>query len=135
MQTKGVPGEYLHYVSTERDLLFNGDKCIRYRHPRNVCKCHLPLREKGQDEAAVSSNITSSKTWSINGKTFLRPKTEGKGLMLSAFQSATIGFGDKLTIQQLKEVNDYRASCVPPRPPLRESPEIVHFEFGKTGEV
>ena len=75
---------------------------------------HKPLGSKpliilGQDEAIYKQFSFRSKCWTgPSGKTSLMPKTDGQGLMVSAFTSREFGFGYDLSPKQLKIVNEYR---------------------------
>ena len=68
-----------------------------------------PLIIFGQDEAIYKQFSFRSKCWiGPSGETPLMPKTDGQGLMVSAFTSREFGFGYDLNETQLKIVNDYR---------------------------
>ena len=68
-----------------------------------------PLLIFGQDESIVSQFLSWSRHWvDPTGKRVLMPKTEGEGLMLSAYQSREFGFSYRLSQQQLDQVNLWR---------------------------
>ena len=63
----------------------------------------------GQDESVFSQFSFNGKQWvSPDGKRAILPKSNGMGIMISAFQSREFGFGLELTPQQLKAINDYQ---------------------------
>ena len=89
----------------------------------------------------------NGKQWvSPDGKRAILPKSNGMGIMISAFQSREFGFGLELTPEQLKAINDYRKlpdHCeyfdkkaaedvygTAKKPELKTSPFVVEFEFG-----
>jgi two-component sensor histidine kinase len=62
----------------------------------------------------------SARTWSILGKTKLRPKKEGMGIMVSAVFDEWRGFGLQLTESEVNLINNVREAAallagVPPR--------------------
>ena len=78
---------------------------------------------------------------------FIRPKDDGHGVMVSAFQSREFGFGLDVTEADLKEVNrrrqgvryrdtqaalDTRKSEY--KPPLTTSPFDKEFEYGQNAD-
>ena len=108
------------------------DKSCRFGHDPVTCLCHLVLLLYGQDESIFKPFQFSRMAWTKNGKRALRPKGDGQGIMVSAFQSDHDGIGLTLTDEQLRTVNELRAAAQPPRPPLTELPGVRLFEYGKS---
>ena len=52
-----------------------------------------PIIHLGQDEATYKAFCLPADSWSMDDFTFLRPKSDGPGLMLSAFVGAPFHFG------------------------------------------
>jgi hypothetical protein len=121
LTSTGLPGMVL-------DLPVARAPC-QFRHTAENCKCHLPIMHLGQDEAIYRENAMSKKVWKINGKSYLRPKNEGSGYMLSAVQGCISGFGLPLTAGQLEEVN-IRCATVG-KQALQHSPGVEYIEYGK----
>jgi hypothetical protein len=71
-----------------------------------------PIMIIGQDESVFAQYLLGSKTWvGPKGQRPLLPKSEGEGYMLSAFVSRELGFGRKLTGDELtKIINNERES-------------------------
>lgn len=80
MKTFGRPGECIYDLGSPEW----SDFVCHHRHDSTDCKCKLPIYHIGQDEAAFKQCALPSRTWSVKGKTKLRPKTEGIGIMVSA---------------------------------------------------
>ena len=94
-----------HPSFTERDDLHPFGGNVSVRKPSDA----KPLLIFGQDECIFKQFALCNKTWvGPNGKTPLVPKSDGQGLMVSAFVSREYGFGWDLTKSQLKLVNKYR---------------------------
>jgi hypothetical protein len=121
LTSTGLPGMVLELPAPQTPC--------KFRHSKENCKCHLPLLHLGQDEAIYKENAMSKKVWKIDGKSYLRPKTEGSGFMASAVQGCVSGFGLPVTAAQLELVNSRRATVA--KPPLEESPGVVFIEYGK----
>ena len=90
----------------------------------------------GQDEAIFKQWARASKAWTFGGAFGLRKKTDGPGLMISAFQDEHRGFGLSISDEELQLVNANRAgkfyfSDGKPKPPLTESPGIRTLDYGK----
>ena len=133
MSTFGRPGEYFFDLGSPNWLDFD----CHHRHDESVCKCKLPIYHIGQDEAVFKQFAMPSKTWSVKGKTKLRPKTEGMGIMVSAVFDEWRGFGLPLTESEILLVNTTReARCIAdgttPRPKIQsgESPGLIFFQYG-----
>ena len=63
----------------------------------------------GQDECIFNQFTLCRRYWvNKDGKRAILPKTEGMGIMISAFKSREFGFGFELTTEQLKRVNEFR---------------------------
>jgi hypothetical protein len=99
------------------------------RHPEGVCKCHLALYHIGQDEAIFKQNSLPAWNWTFQGKCKLRPKTDGQGIMVSAFWDEWRGIGFRMTPEELAKVNEWRAGEKKSR--LQHSPGLIFFEYGK----
>ena len=91
----------------------------------------------GQDEAVFKQFALPSRTWSVEGKTKLRPKTEGMGIMVSAVFDEWRGFGLPITESELLLINTHRESkalsegLTPPKKILSgESPGLIFFQYG-----
>ena len=125
------PGEFLFPIEVFKEML-EKDGC-QFRHNPAVCRCHLPVILLGQDESAYKEFSYSKKIWKVNGVSKLRPKNDGKSLMISAFQSAYRGFGFDLTKEELVVVNNYRRIKFN-RPPLVSSPGFRFLNMGKNNE-
>jgi hypothetical protein len=87
--------------------MLENDGC-QFGHDPTICRCHLPIIHLGQDESTYKEFSYSKKQWKVNGRAKIRPKNDGKSLMISAFQSAYRGFGFELTEEELSRVNKYR---------------------------
>ena len=133
MSTFSRPGEYFYDVGNPE---WSNFQC-HHRHVQSVCKCHLPIYHIGQDEAVFKQYALPSRTWSVQGKTKLRPKTEGMGVMVSAVFDEWRGFGLQLTEAEIALVNDTReaAATADGKVPRRrintgESPGLIFFQYG-----
>ncbi len=63
----------------------------------------------GHDEAIMKQYLLTNKHWTgPNGEKAISPKDEGLGIMISAFQSRELGFGMKITEEDLARINRYR---------------------------
>jgi len=97
------------------------------------CRCHLPLIHVGQDEAAFKSHALPKAIWIIGCVRGMRKKSDGIGLMASAFVDETLfGFGTELTAAQLATVNRYRAMLG--KAALTESPGRRFLDYGANKE-
>jgi hypothetical protein len=68
-----------------------------------------PIMLIGQDESVFAQYLLGSKTWiGPKGQRPLLPKSEGDGYMLSAFVSRELGFGRRLTADELTTINNER---------------------------
>ena len=66
------------------------------------------------------------------GEIKLRPKSEGVGVMVSAFQSEIDGFGIQLSAEKLAEINVKRVAAH--KVPLESSPGVRFLDYGKNKE-
>jgi hypothetical protein len=87
-------------------------------------------------------------TWTMpDGQKPIIPKDEGLGVMLSGIVSRELGFGLKVSHEDLQKVNKYRANKsysdvlaamekrgTTTKQPLETSPFIVEFEYGANAE-
>lgn len=94
-----------------------------------VCFCHLPAWHMGQDECIFKAYLREGKEWVVAGVRGLRKKTEGPGIMVSAFQDEIRGFGFEMTSEELARVNAFRS--VNGRPALKDTPGTRFLEYGK----
>ena len=137
MDTLGRPGDFYYDLQDERWQNF---KC-NYRHEACVCKCCLPLYHIGQDEAVFKQYALPSKVWKVEGKSKLRPKSDGQGIMVSAIVDEWRGFGLPMSIDEVNLVNRVReeaatAAGVPHRKLIEagQSPGLLFFNYGKGKE-
>jgi hypothetical protein len=108
MTTYGRPGEYFYDIGSQEWSCF----LCHHRHNPNVCRCNRPIYHIGQDEAVFKQFAMSARTWSILGKTKLRPKPEGMGIMVSAVFDEWRGFGLQLTESEVNLINNVRGTPV-----------------------
>ncbi|CAM9528160.1 unnamed protein product, partial [Sphacelaria rigidula] len=64
----------------------------------------------GQDECIFKAYLGEGKEWEIAGVRGIRKKTEGPGIMVSAFQDEIRGFGFEMTGDELARVNAFRST-------------------------
>ena len=107
-----------------------------------------PLISFGHDECIFKQFPMPTKQWyGPNKETFIRPKDDGHGIMISAFQSREFGFGLDVTEADLKEVNrrregfryrDTQAALETRKSeykaPLTTSPFVREFEYGQNAD-
>ncbi|KAG7350939.1 hypothetical protein IV203_029977 [Nitzschia inconspicua] len=107
-----------------------------------------PLEFIGQDECVFFQNLVCSKNWvGSNGERPLLPKSEGDGVMLSAFQSRLTGFGREMSTDELQKVNEERLNKTywdgeaalevlksTSKPPLTASPFVRKLLIGINNE-
>jgi hypothetical protein len=120
---------------------------LSIRKPPNM----KPLILFGHDECIFKQFTMPGKQWyGPNRETYIVPKDDGMGIMISAFQSREFGFGMPLTSNQLQQVNatrlgrkykDERAAIDTRKDkeqgfkqPLTESPFVREFEYGANSE-
>ena len=83
-------------------------KC-KERHLYVNCKCHLELREYGQDESIYRSGDHPSSRWGIDGRSYPISKSQGISKMVSAFKDySKQGLRLKLSSDELIAVNTCR---------------------------
>ena len=135
--------DFLHEVADEMGFGIMGGNVSERRPPMSK-----PVIIFGQDECVFNQFLLSGKQWvGPDGHRALLPKTDGMGLMLSAFQSRETGFGMKLSALQLDEINESRrgknyvdldaAMAIngqAMKKDLKESPFVVYFELGSNNE-
>ena len=126
LNSKGYPGDYYFEKGDERWTMF---KCL-HRHEKSTCKCCCPLYHIGQDEAVFKQNALPAYFWSVNGRSKLRPKTEGQGIMVSAVWDEFRGFGLPLTSEEVEKVNRARETSGIPLIKEGESPGLIFFQYG-----
>jgi hypothetical protein len=108
-----------------------------------------PIMIIGQDESVFAQYLLGSKTWvGPKGQRPLLPKSEGEGYMLSAFVSRELGFGRKMTGDELTKINnerrigktykDIQAATeilkTHQKPLLTESPFVKYLYIGSNNE-
>ena len=136
--------EFLHDVAKEMGCsLMGGDLSVR--KPESPSK---PLMIFGQDESVFNQYLLGNRQWvGPEGQRALLPKTDGLGLMLSAFQSRETGFGLKLSSIQIGEINETRRNKnyvdvdaaiaingQAMKKDLKDSPFVIYFELGANCE-
>jgi hypothetical protein len=124
-----LPGEVLLTLQQ-----MEGNYKHNYCGHTEKCLCNKMAYHIGQDESCFKEHATTNKEWKVDGKGHLRPKSDGRTEMISAFQDCWRGFGFDMTDQELQAVNAFRALQVPPRPALQASPGIVHFTPGSNND-
>ena len=79
-------------------------------HRDTTCRCHLPIKHWGHDEAVFWCNLLSNKEWTIDGERQLRPKNPGSGVMVSAFVSEEKerGFGIHVSNEEWEKLKPIR---------------------------
>ncbi len=112
LQSTGHPGEYLHSRAEMMKRAKPGGEC-RYGHPAHKCNCGLPVLHIGQDESIYKKDQKPVRVWKIDGQSALRSKHDGPSLMVNGYQDQTRGFGVRLSLQELAEVNEQRAWQTP----------------------
>ena len=114
-------------------------KC-EWKHDYARCKCHLELREYGQDESTYHSGDNPSSRWAVSGRSYAINKSKGVARMVSAFKDYTSrGMCLKMSEAELEVVNEDRVGKKykdggKPMEPLKESPGIVVIEPTKDGD-
>ena len=107
-----------------------------------------PLMIFGQDESVYSQFLFGNRQWvGPQGQRALLPKTDGLGLMISAFQSRETGFGLVISQLQMDEINQTRQGKTyvdidaamaihgqAAKKDLKQSPFVVYFELGSNNE-
>ena len=114
-------------VSIEAGVGVRREDCSHNAHGSN-CKCHLPVYRIGQDESCYKQNALSARVWYIDNIGQLRKKSDGAGLMVSAFVDEIRGFGFPMTSDQLLQVNQYRETRG--RTALETSPGLRLLDYG-----
>jgi hypothetical protein len=124
------PGDYYYPLQDDEWQNF---KCY-HRHPPDICKCRRPLYHIGQDEAIFKQNALPAFRWSVNGRSTLRPKSEGQGVMVSAMWCERRGFGFPITHDEVQKINRARTGTDLTAIAPSESPGLVFFQYGKSKE-
>lgn len=133
MSRYGRPGEYFYDMGCPEWSNF----ACHHRHNEAVCRCRMPIYHIGQDEAVFKQFALPSRFWVVKGKTKLRPKTEGMGIMVSAVFDEWRGFGLPLTESEVTLINstlNARAEAamkpLPQELKFGESPGLIFFQYG-----
>ena len=101
------------------------------------CHHYLPVLEIGNDEALIHQNLCTATTLTVDGQQPLRKKTDGSGMMVSAFVTEVErGFGLKiLSEDELKGFNFFRRlKYGNDIEDLKELPGLKAFEIGAVKE-
>ena len=61
----------------------------KFKHEYNSCKCHLELREYGQNESVYHSEDNPSSRWNVDGRFYSISRSKGVSRMVSAFKDYT----------------------------------------------
>ena len=78
-------------------------------HSYEECKCHLELREYGQDESIFRTGETSSRRWALDGRSYAIKKGMGTSRMASVFKDySEHGVGLNFSIEELESINVWR---------------------------
>lgn len=93
----GIQGDLVSTSTLSAHQNGHYQSACRHRHSTGNCKCNLPIYHPGQDEAVLKQNALPSHYWTVQGRSKLRPKTEGQGIMVSASWDEYRGFGLPLT--------------------------------------
>lgn len=128
LRETGSPGEYL--LTYEEMMTKRKPNGVCQEGHGEYCKCGLPIIEKGHDESAYQREKLPSMIYLINGKSQLRPKTDGPTLMVSGFTDEYRGFSLRSTNQELDAVNEERDQEGKPR--FTESPGMKIIAPGKS---
>lgn len=119
-------------VSFERP---DGDhlKC-EHNHSPDTCRCHMRCEHVGQDESIYRAGVIPAKGWHVDSKGVKKSKSEGKGVMVSAFMQLSRKFGAKLSPDERATINAYRETRG--KPPLSPdyNPFCHYFEYGKNAD-
>jgi hypothetical protein len=132
-------------VNKGNERTYGGNLSVRFPISHPALK---PIVLLGQDECAFNQFLLGSRQWiGPKGQRALLPKTEGAGLMVSAFQSRELGFGLKISDAELEEINFSRMgkkykdeeagvtiNKTANKSALTESPFVVYFELGANNE-
>jgi hypothetical protein len=89
------------------DLLLETPLDGRYSVDLDLEEPHYILM--GQDESVVSQYEMTSRAWKgTKGQQSMRPKSKGKGIMMSGIVSRVFGWDPLVTVEQLAEINEQR---------------------------
>ena len=110
-----------------------------WKHSYENCKCHLELREYGQDESIYYSGDNPSSRWAISGRSYAISKSRGVARMVSAFKDySSRGMCLRMSAPELEVVNADRVGCTyadgQSMEPLMESPGCRIIEPSKDGD-
>ena len=112
-----------------------------FKHEYEKCKCHLELREHGQDESVYHSGDNPSSRWAVSGRSHAISKSRGVTRMVSAFKDySKRGMCLKMNEDEIKEINSaregkkYMDEESTPMEPLKESPSIIVIESTKDAD-
>ena len=64
-------------------------RVCKFKHEYNSCKCHLELREYGQNESVYHSEDNPSSRWNVDGRFYSISRSKGVSRMVSAFKDYT----------------------------------------------
>ena len=109
MGINGFPMVELHVDDHECLQKYANEKYGEFGGNTSVRNTLKPVIILGQDESIYNQFSFGSKQWvGKNGERAFLPKSDGAGVMISAFQSREFGWGLKLTPEQLREINEKR---------------------------
>ena len=125
-----------------KETAFGGDLSIQF--PIGA----KPLIIFGHDECIFKQFTMAGKQWyGPNKETYIVPKDDGMGIMISAFQSREFGFGMHMTAHDLQQVNEFRRGSkyideqaahdtrkTPFKLELTTTPFVREFEYGANSE-
>jgi hypothetical protein len=105
--------DMLEFHLDDHDCLqdFGVEKYGRFGGNVSVCRPEgsNPIIVFGQDESVFNQFSFNGKQWTgPSGERSILPKSDGLGVMVSAFQSREMGFGVIITEEQLKKINEKR---------------------------
>ena len=116
------------------------DKWVcEFGHSHATCRCHLELREYGQDESIYRSGDHPSKRWGVDNRSYSISKSQGISKMVSAFKDySKRGLGILMSVEELALVNAARMGKFyndeKPMLPLSESPGLRIIDPTKAGD-
>jgi len=99
----------LHPSYTPGTKPAEGEWKCDFKHTYKNCKCHLELREYGQDDSVYNSGDNPSSRWGIDGRSYAISKSKGISRMVSVFKDYTKrGLCLAMTAEEFQKVSDGR---------------------------
>ena len=110
-----------------------------FGHDYESCRCHLELREYGQDESVYRSGDHPSTRWGVDGRSYSISKGQGVSQMVSAFKDYSMrGLGLAMSAAELAQINEDRLGRLyadgTPMLPLKETPGLRIISPTKAGD-